>query len=797
MPRSRATSSPASPDKRLPVNPRRHKVPIEQRKRVATACNSCNVKRVKCSGERPCRQCKNTSRECIYPVTVDKVTIAKSELDALHAKCAALERCLQEAVPDSARRQQLLALGSKSIAPRRGSDGLHSPAASPVSDGVEEESAVAEDGRLLQDTDGTARYLGETSGATFLDNLKQFMSTIFPLAYNGSAPSDPAIHIGNIFLSSVGRYQTSDSQPLLVPIVDPLWLPTSTEMSVKLSDLRYFIQEGGAISGGIYFWGDLTSLPHDEKGPAASTAADLVAHRPLAFYHAAFAYSTLFGLTTTNSKQDGQLGETYFARAKMLLGNPLEVATYSTADVAALALMGMYMVEMNRRDAAYMYITTAMHIYIMHGVHRGWSVDEMGKRVFWTVYILDRWMSCLMGRPPTIQDEVIRLDLPREVPGLPTCVGICANIELSRIAGHVVRDTYRSAPGTWNDASSTGLSHVDKVLRMLWNWQRDLAPALQLSQDTLSRDRPLCTLHMNHNQLLILAIRPMFLVAVKKAVADRFFTTHSWHSQERDQQQTEPSRPAWARIESHPQVGLFRDCSDAARRNLRLGRWLAKISPASKLLLPDMHCIFNAAILLLLHQIVFVDLRTDDVSDISFALEAFAREADVGDAYAGDCLRVMQDLAGLVRRLRSLMFDGVPHVPSPHFAPAILSSSAPSPLPSAGLGLPISMIPLPSPGLEGHGGADYMTSSPGHQQQQQQQHHSLHHHHQQPHHLSVPVTTMAGTQAPLALSYDGVNTGLGMLPLGVGSGEALYAELMTWLDNDEMSLNGMYAGQMI
>lgn len=287
----------------------------------------------------------------------------------------------------------------------------------------------------------------------------------------------------------------------------------------------------------------------------------------------------------------------------------------------------------------------------------------------------------------------------------------------------------------------------------------------------------------------------MFLVAVKKAVADRFFTTHSWHSQDRDhqQQQTELSRPAWASIESHPQVSLFRDCSDAARRNLRLGRWLAKISPASKLLLPDMHCIFNAAILLLLHQIVFVDLRTDDVSDISFALEAFAREADVGDAYAGDCLRVMQDLAGLVRRLRSLMFDGVPHVPSPHFAPTILSA-APSPLPSVGLGLPMSMIPLPSPGIEGHGGADYLTSSPGHQQQQQ--HHSLHHH-QQPHHLSVPVTTMDGTTGPLALGYDGVSTGLGMMPLGVGSGDALYAELMTWLDNDEMSMSGMYAGQMI
>jgi hypothetical protein len=32
--------------------------------------------------------------------------------------------------------------------------------------------------------------------------------------------------------------------------------------------------------------------------------------------------------------------------------------------------------------------------------------------VFWTLYILDRWISVLMGRPPSISDESIRLPLP-------------------------------------------------------------------------------------------------------------------------------------------------------------------------------------------------------------------------------------------------------------------------------------------------------------------------------------------------------------------------------------------------
>ena len=95
-------------------------------------------------------------------------------------------------------------------------------------------------------------------------------------------------------------------------------------------------------------------------------------------------------LTTTNSKQDGQLGEAYFARAKALLGNPLDITTYTFSDVAVMTIMASYMIEMNRRDVSYMYITIAIHISIMHGAHRGWSVDEQGKRIFWTAFCLDR-----------------------------------------------------------------------------------------------------------------------------------------------------------------------------------------------------------------------------------------------------------------------------------------------------------------------------------------------------------------------------------------------------------------------
>jgi hypothetical protein len=108
---------------------------------------------------------------------------------------------------------------------------------------------------------------------------------------------------------------------------------------------------------------------------------------------------------------DSQSAEAYFKRARMLLGNPLDAVHFTLTDVPALSLMAFYLIEVNRRDAAYMYVGIAVHIAIMHGAFRN-AADEASKRVFWTLYILDRWISVLMGRPPSISDESIRLPLP-------------------------------------------------------------------------------------------------------------------------------------------------------------------------------------------------------------------------------------------------------------------------------------------------------------------------------------------------------------------------------------------------
>ncbi|KAF9690650.1 hypothetical protein EKO04_011518 [Ascochyta lentis] len=598
--------------KRLPVNPRRHKVAPEQRKRVVRACNACNNRRVKCSGGQPCERCIQTSRECEYTASDTDRNSLKDELKRLRTRCSDLEEGLKTIAPHQA--PGLLQQLDRGEPPNWASVVPYPELALNVDEA--EESG----GRLLYDPYGTVRYLGGSSGATFLDQLKQFMLTL-------TVPLAPTLESGDgsAFVASIGHYQTFDSRPLPNPNVDALWLPSRSEMALMLHDLRQYIQDGNGafISGGIHWWGDLTSVP---TPPARSTSMVALTttdtHRHLAFYHVCFALSLTL-VHTSLRPANKQSGEAYFKRARVLLGNPLDSVRFSLSDVPALTLMAHYLIEVNRRDAAYMH-----------------TADEASKRTFWTLYIMDRWISMLMGRPPVIPDETIRLPLPVDAPSMPPSAGLCANVELSRITGYVVCETSGIAPRIPRAVGSA--ANVDAALRMLHDWHSRLPAVLQIPAEQSLLDPACCTLHMYYNQLIILATRPVLFATIKNVVAQQGFEglgssegpLHGTHS---------------------------RACIEAAQRNLHLSRLMG--STNRTWLQSGLHFLFNAAVVLLLSRISYAweegvpsDRAAEGpfASDISFAIQVFEHAARIGTNYPRDCCRVLHDLKALTDRYVSV-----------------------------------------------------------------------------------------------------------------------------------------------
>lgn len=318
------------------------------------------------------------------------------------------------------------------------------PARKLISSGMD---AAATEGSLLQDRDGTKRWLGGTSGATFLDHLKKFMDTLkSSLGYN-LAPMDtsPGVH----FLASSGQYQTSDSRLLFSPTAQDNIAASHNLFAApggwdvvrsRLAKVSEYMHDcmGAWACGGIHYFGDLSvqgwvaaqqsagvnnnnntnsggsysSSGSSNSGNSNSTST--TSARQLAFYEAAFALGTVYSSNAANSRRDGQLGEMSFAKARRIVGD-LTDTRHGMEDVATLGLMATYMAEMNRRDSAYMHLSHALTICCMSGGLKSFS-SETEKRIVWTLFCLEKDASCLMGRPPLYPDEAFQLPYPTYVP---------------------------------------------------------------------------------------------------------------------------------------------------------------------------------------------------------------------------------------------------------------------------------------------------------------------------------------------------------------------------------------------
>ncbi|KAH8815977.1 fungal-specific transcription factor domain-containing protein [Xylogone sp. PMI_703] len=620
LPGTSATSA-----KRLPPNPRRRKIPPEQRKRVARACNACNVRRIKCSGTLPCFQCASGSRICEYPSEKRKLTIPEETYVELQERCMTLQRCLEDAVPSETKRNELLSKWTNA-------PGI--PADSPVTTASQdyEDQETAWKGRILQDPDGYVRYMGEPSGAAFMDRLREFVSTIFPLLSDRTGI--PTVE--NMFTSLLGRYHTHDSKPLILPDVDLFYLPPHDELARLFSVFQFYAQnEAASASGGIYYWSDLSELESYALRYEQISELNSNDSRMLANLNIIMALACQFDPTLAPS-WEAHPGLTYFARAKLLLISPIEDS--NLINMRILGLMGQYLLGIYRRDAAYLYIGLAGRTAIIYGLHKGYMIDDQGetgeknKRQFWNTYIIDRWLSCLMGRPPMIPEEAVDVRMPTDFPGsnVPPASGLRAHIELSRIMDEIVNKVYGDERAR---VISEMVPRIHNLMQKLSAWLDKLPPSLQFHGNT-NPDRACLMLHMMYNQLKILCTRPLLFIAAKRAVATKYIAVENDRS------------PDLYSVEA-------KYCTEAARQNSILNRQLLTSNQTTVFATLDYHYAFTAAIILQLTRLISYTGITGD-SDITRSLEDYLhRVGDGGNESAKDCYRMVVQLGAVVSRLLS------------------------------------------------------------------------------------------------------------------------------------------------
>lgn len=78
-------------------------------------------------------------------------------------------------------------------------------------------------------------------------------------------------------------------------------------------------------------------------------------------------------------------------------------------------------------------------------------------------------------------------------------MGLRAHIELAKISGYIVCNTYRISP--WEHYMTSTSARIENALNMLSSWESKLPAELRMDAEQLSNDRACCELHMNHNQV--------------------------------------------------------------------------------------------------------------------------------------------------------------------------------------------------------------------------------------------------------------------------------------------------------
>lgn len=128
--------------------------------------------------------------------------------------------------------------------------------------------------------------------------------------------------------------------------------------------------------------------------------------------------------------------------------------------------------------------------------------------------------------------------------GLPPPNGLRAHIELSRIAGYIVTETYQIAPRENDEVFQDTVARVAEALRRLDDWREglpqdlqvplDLPPEIQIPLDDappnekrLPSDRALCMLHMKWNQVsqITLVTPPAIAAPPRATLPDAFLST--------------------------------------------------------------------------------------------------------------------------------------------------------------------------------------------------------------------------------------------------------------------------------
>jgi proline utilization trans-activator len=236
------------------------------------------------------------------------------------------------------------------------------------------------------------------------------------------------------------------------------------------------------------------------------------------------AFGQMYSVNQWNG-HDGPPGFGYFTQALQFLPDIHEES--SILFVETLALIGYYLQNLNRRDAAFLYVGIALRMAISLALHQevpSSHLDdierERRRRVWWSVYSLDRILCIKSGNPITIEDKDIGVALPARLPSEPEyCPAVVLRhyTVLSTILGRIGNSIYRKVP----KSGSSIIASVHDIMTSLSQWHRDIPDELRFDPAKLDVSRESVSTFLHYYQCINMTVRQLLVHLVQQRLNDK------------------------------------------------------------------------------------------------------------------------------------------------------------------------------------------------------------------------------------------------------------------------------------
>ncbi|KAJ5549541.1 hypothetical protein N7513_006775 [Penicillium frequentans] len=471
--------------------------------RSANACETCRKRKVKCTGEKPCRACVKHNLQCIFGTT-GRRKYSEAEVKQLLEKIRIYEERLASVAEDP------------SLSPRApdpipsGSSRQHDAVTpgNPATPGNYLQRGQPPEALLYNESvDGISPATDRTSGPAFESQVRSLLHR--SKAY--ASPTSGLYHNTHGLSEPMGWISVRG----LVDNVDEPSIPSLEESQHLLDQFLYYL----GVSQHFF---DSRSFS-DQMGLLFQTAESREQQKQTTWYTEYLLVMAMAKLMDVEQPTSQPPGSELFSEALKRLPPLHNFGSEGVIVVEILTLVATYLQWCDRKHDAYIYIGLALRLAIALGCNlpeneQSCLPSQCAHRVrlWWTVYMLDRRLSSGLGLAAGADERQLRAGYPRHAVGFQSPVAITINVRIARITDEIMSSLYGSASITQIEL----VRKIQIILQELYDIGQSFPPSLAMdfSQPLERVTRTGSSLFLMLFQAIILCTRPILLRRVRLEV---------------------------------------------------------------------------------------------------------------------------------------------------------------------------------------------------------------------------------------------------------------------------------------